>query len=43
MMQQNQQLVATMLRRMDLKEERRNKAEEKVAKTAEAAKKAAAG
>ena len=38
MMQQNQQLVATMLRRMD---ERRNKAEEKVAETAEAAKKAA--
>ena len=41
MMQQNQQLVATMLRRMDLEEERRNKAEEKVAETAEAAKKAA--
>ena len=42
MMQQNQQLVATMLRRMDLEEERRNKAEEKVAETAEAAKKAEA-
>ena len=41
MMQQNQQLVATMQRRMDLEEERRNKAEEKVAETAEAAKKAA--
>ena len=40
-MQQNQQLVATMLRRMDLEEERRNKAEKKVAETAEAAKKAA--
>ena len=41
MMQQNQQLVATMLRRMDLEEKRRNKAEEKVAETAKAAKKAA--
>ena len=41
MMQQNQQLVATMLRRMDLEEKRRNKAEKKVAETAEAAKKAA--
>ena len=40
-MQQNQQPVAKMLRRMDLEEERRNKAEKKVAKTAEAAKKAA--
>ena len=40
-MQQNWQLVATMLRRMDLEEERRNKAEEKVAETAEAKKAAA--
>ncbi|CAE7206620.1 unnamed protein product [Symbiodinium sp. CCMP2592] len=37
----NQQLVATMLRRMDLEEERRNKAEEKVHEAAEAAKQAA--
>eukprot|EP00439_Symbiodinium_sp_Y106_P067972 s1142_g11.t1 len=41
MMAMNQQLVATMLRRMDLEEERRNKAEEKVLEAAEAAKKAA--
>jgi len=41
MMAMNQQLVATMLRRMDLEEERRNKAEEKVVEAAEAAKKAA--
>ena len=40
-MAMNQQLVATMLRRMDLEEERRNKAEEKVLEAAEAAKKAA--
>ena len=40
-MQQNWQLIATMLRRMDLEEERRNKAEEKVAETAEAKKAAA--
>ena len=37
----NQQLIATMLRRMDLEEERRNKAEEKVHEAAEAAQKAA--
>ncbi|CAE7304283.1 unnamed protein product [Symbiodinium sp. CCMP2592] len=41
MMAMNQQLVATMLRRMDLEEERRNKAEEKVHEAAEAAKQAA--
>ncbi|CAE7775953.1 unnamed protein product [Symbiodinium sp. CCMP2592] len=41
MMAMNQQLVATMLRRMDLEEERRNKAEEKVLEAAEAAKQAA--
>ena len=40
MMAMNQQLVATMLRRMDLEEERRNKAEEKVLEATEAAKKA---
>ena len=39
-MAMNQQLVATMLRRMDLEEERRNKAEEKVLEATEAAKKA---
>ena len=32
----NQQLIPTMLRRMDLEEERRNKAEEKVHEAAEA-------
>ena len=42
MMAMNQQLIATMLRRMDLEEERRNKAEEKVHEAAEAAKQAAA-
>ena len=41
MMAMNQQLIATMLRRMDLEEERRNKAEEKVHEAAEAAQKAA--
>ena len=41
MMAMNQQLIATMLRRMDLEEERRNKAEEKVQEAAEAAKQAA--
>ena len=40
LMAQNQQLVSTMLRRMDLEEERRNRAEEAAA-AAEAAKKAA--
>ena len=40
-MAMNQQLIATMLRRMDLEEERRNKAEEKVHEAAEAAQKAA--
>ena len=40
-MQQNQQMVAAMLRRMDLEEERRTKAEEKVVEAAEAARKAA--
>ena len=39
--QQNQQMVAAMLRRMDLEEERRTKAEEKVVEAAEAARKAA--
>ena len=38
MMAMNQQLVATMLRRMDLEKERRNKAEEKVFEAAEAPK-----
>ena len=41
MMAMNQQLIATMLRRMDLEEERRNKAEKKVHEAAEAAQKAA--
>ena len=36
-----QQMVAAMLRRMDLEEERRTKAEEKVVEAAEAARKAA--
>ena len=40
-MQQNQQMVAAMLRRMDLEEERRTKAEEKVVEATEAARKAA--
>eukprot|EP00439_Symbiodinium_sp_Y106_P019413 s6760_g2.t1 len=35
MMAMNQQLIATMLRRMDLEEERRNKAEKKVHEAAE--------
>ena len=41
LMAQNQQLVATMLRKMDLEEERRERAEQAAAAAAEEAKRAA--